>query len=129
MFYIGFTSSVKPDAGGRKRATGEITLGDDSRRFEADVDHWSTSDYEAHWRDAVLRLAGEPAASALVTSYRGPDESGHEIWPMRREGSTVVIRGPVVVDDLDEPSEEIGSPPAPEWRFPLGQLLGFAVED
>ncbi|MDB4877867.1 MAG: hypothetical protein JWM41_4313 [Gemmatimonadetes bacterium] len=129
MFYIGFTSSAKPDAGGRKRATGEITLGDDSQRFETDATHWSTGDYESRWRDAVLRLAGEPGASALVTSYHGPDQGAHEIWPMRREGSTVVIRGPVVVDDLDAPTESDGSQSVSEWRFPLGQLLAFAVDE
>jgi hypothetical protein len=127
MFYIGFTSGARRDAAGHLRAAGEITLGDDSRPFEADLDHWSAADYETSWREAVLRLAGPGAESALVTAYHGAAGASHEVWPMRREGATAFIRGPATVEQVDGELSPRGS--EPEWRFPLGQLLAFAVEE
>lgn len=127
MFYIGFTSGARHDAAGRLRAAGEITLGDDSRAFEADLDHWSAADYESSWRESVLRLAGPGGESALVTAYHGAAGEAHEVWPMRREGATAFIRGPVTIDQVDGELPPRGA--ETEWSFPLGQLLAFAVED
>lgn len=139
MFYIGFVARPRTGADGRRRAGGEITLGQDSPAFDADLSHWSASDYDAQWREGVARLA-TGSSSALVTSYGGPDARDHEIWAMWRTGATVMLRrqsitgATIALDDAGESFYAlVGEHPdsataTPEWIVPLGQLLAFTVE-
>ena len=140
MFYIGFVSGARLDANGRRYAIGDATLGDHSQRFEANLDHWSTADYERQWREAVLRLAAGPESSALVTSYDGEGAGRHIVLPMWREGSAVYVQAPLILDaDIDDVSaiyDKIGergtmsaAAAIAEWQLPLGQLLAFAVDE
>ena len=140
MFYIGFVSGARTDANGRRYAVGDATLGEHSQRFEADLEHWSTADYERQWREAVLRLAAGPEASALVTSYKGGGDGRHVVLPMWREGSAVFVQPALILDaEADEPNafyDKIGergtmsaAAAIAEWQLPLGQLLAFAIDE
>jgi hypothetical protein len=140
MFYIGFVSGARVDASGRRYAIGDATLGEHSQRFEANLDHWSTADYERQWREAVLRLATGPESSALVTSYEGGGDGRHIVLPMWREGSAVYVQPPLVLDaDVEDSSgiyDKIGergtmsaAAAIAEWQLPLGQLLAFAIDE
>jgi hypothetical protein len=140
MFYIGFVSGARVDANGRRYAIGDATLGEHSQRFEANLDHWSTADYERQWREAVLRLAGGPESSALVTSYEGGGDGRHIVLPMWREGSAVYVQPPLVLDGDAEDTgaiyDKIGergtmsaAAAIAEWQLPLGQLLAFAIDE
>jgi hypothetical protein len=143
MFYIGFTSAMQTDSEGRPQAAGELTLGDDSARFVADLHVFTMAQYEAQWREAVARLAGGHTSSALITSYRGSGLSPHSMWPMWRAGTTVFIHERLVLDDTignEDVAEQFyarvgprrttsddGSPIS-EWALPLSQMLAFVLD-
>jgi hypothetical protein len=138
MFYIGFVAAPRIDLDGRRRAAGEITLGDDSPHFDSDLSDWRATDYLAQWKEGIARLAGGERSSALVTSYGGASAREHEMWPMWREGSEALLQRQRVSGELIT-SATSGEPfyslvdqrpiLGDEWRMPLGQLLAFIADE
>lgn len=144
MVYIGFTSGPRVGGNGWRHAIGEITLGDASEPFTADLHAWSMADYEAQWREGIARLAAGQGSSAFVTSYGGPDAVSHIIWPIWRTGATVVIQEQLVVDETisnADVSEQFYSrtgerrtltgdgTAVSEWMLPFGDLLAFLADE
>ena len=139
MFYIGYVAQPRTDDDGRRRARGEITIGNGSPAFESDLAHWTPSQYDAQWREGIARLATGVRSSALVTSYGGPDAAEHEVWSLRRDGTAVVLRRHLVHDAViavDHVADSfyaladrvVDNGAGEEWRIPFGQLLAFTVD-
>ena len=140
MFYIGFKSAPRTDDEGWRHALGGLELGPDSESFAADLSAWSLRDYEAQWREGIARLAVGADASALVTSFAGPDAPLHLMWPMWRDGKQVVfhehlvpgdaITGLVVAEDFyaavgKRHSRSDDGEPISEWILPFADVLAF----
>jgi hypothetical protein len=144
MFYIGFVSGKRIDSEGWHHAIGEITMGGDSAGFAADLHVWTMADYETQWREAVARFAAGNESSALITSYRGPGVGYHVMWPMWREGTTVLLQERLVIDEAitetnvsealyarvgDRRTLSDDGDAISEWRVPFSHVLAFLVDE
>ena len=144
MFYIGFTTPARTDEEGWRHASGGLELGNESDAFTADLTVWTVRDYEAHWREAIARLAAGEASSALVTSYAGSGDVIHFIRPMWRVGQTVYFQERMVMDqDVAPPNvaghfygivgerstESDDGTPISEWAVPFAQVLAFLANE
>ena len=77
------------DEDGDPHAAGEFTFGHARLFFRVDLRRWGVANYEAQWKSAVERLVRGAAATAMLTSYRGPGDVTHIGWALWREDNWV----------------------------------------
>lgn len=89
-------------------AWGQITIGDFSETFEADLGYWSSERYCQQWADATRRLAMGNAPVAFITSMYPPKLANYIWWwPAWREGGRVLVQNQLLVfEQLDRPFVE-----------------------
>jgi CdiI N-terminal domain len=93
-FQINFLHSDIPATTPKEKAAyGLIKIGTFSEKFIASLDFWSVSDYENHWKKAILRILEGNNTSILITSLNNPTISNfYTWWPMYRIQKTIYFQ-------------------------------------
>jgi CdiI N-terminal domain len=139
-FSIGFLP-VGRSRGSAERV-GRIVLGTFEERFRASLEHWSASDYERHWREALIRLI-EDRASCLITNMVAPTSrvDNLEWWPAWPLGDEACFQQEVLLPGKLDPPFDPDDPylhledyePSDveaglsEWRVPLRAIRAFVA--
>ena len=138
MFSIRFFTPAVVNEAGWPHAGAELVVGDGRVCFLVDLTHWNIAAYQHQWREGIERLVRGSGSSALMSAFRGRDESPHVMWALWRENGNVYVQEQsVVTADLDTPfnpddpymhvGERIPASenalPIPEWRCDVEHVL------
>lgn len=137
MFRIRFFTPEVVDEGGWQHAGGELVVGDARMCFLVDLSYWSMRDYQHQWRDGIARLVQGAPSTALMSAYRGPGDSAHNMWALWRDNGHVYVQEQSVLQadlaerfDPTDPYPHVGERvpaaenglPIPEWRVAVEHI-------
>jgi hypothetical protein len=139
-FDIGFEAAGAAQPGVDIRH-GLIQIGDFRERFEVSVEYWAESDYRAHWRRSVRRVADGAERSCLITSMTDPRTANFLVWwPIYVTGDAVRFQNQLLFLDATggrfDPQDPYGfvpdrrasaedGSPISEWTLPVSCLVEF----
>lgn len=124
-----------------EESIGEIVIGAFSELFVASLSFWTRAQYEAHWKEALIRIIETASTSSLITTMYDPSLANFIFWwPMYRHADDVVFHNQMLLlmetEELLDPSNPYNFIPeyynvseagekVSEWKVSIDDICAF----